>query len=188
MGSAMRHAAGSLAGALLIALVVGGLAASGASAKVTCAEPMDFRTRALAGIPTSPQTGVTYRTSIRTATRYPANPEPILMLVRCEGPEDTQFAQVTPEEPGGGAVRSTFSVRFKRSGRWVVVLMDRGGRFFSVGSFDVGHTPRPMPSGAAAGDVDGGNDVPIPLVVGLGAGMCAVAGAIVVRRRRWRDA
>ena len=117
-----------------------------AAAKVTCAVQLDTKKRMLTGMPDSPQPGATYETSIRTKTRYPANPHPILMLVRCEGEEDRQFMQVKPDREG--AVRSQFSIEFKHRGHWVGALMDRGGRFFNIGPWDVG-APAPQMQTAA---------------------------------------
>src|SRR3954468_5980904 len=85
----------------LIALLFAGLALPPAApAKVTCSSRLDAKTRVLSGMPATPESGVAYETSIRTKTRYPANPYPLLMLVRCEGERDTQFMQVKPDRLG----------------------------------------------------------------------------------------
>jgi hypothetical protein len=176
----MRHPSRHLARAPLIALILGGLLLpSSATAKVTCAEPLEAKARELVGMPPAPETGAAYHTSIVTSTRHPVNPEPLLFLARCEGREDRQFVQLTPVEPGGGRVRSSYSVTFKRTGRWVVALMDRSGTFFNVGTYHVS-SPSNVEREAGGGEGNESGGFAVGLVVGLGA---IVGGAVLVGRR-----
>jgi hypothetical protein len=176
----MRQPSRHLARAPLIALILGGLLLpSSATAKVTCAKPLEAKARVLVGMPPAPETGATYHTTIVTSTRHPVNPEPLLFLARCEGREDRQFVQLTPEEPGGGAVRSSYSVTFKRTGRWIAVLMDRSGTFYNVGKYDVS-APSKAEREAGAGEGEDVGGLGVSLVVGLGA---IVGGAVLVGRR-----
>jgi hypothetical protein len=180
----MRSSLAQLARVTSIALLISGIALSpSAVAKVTCAHRLDAESRTLAGMPEAPEPGVPYRTSVVTSTKYTVNPEPLLLLVRCEGHEDRQFLQLTPEESGGGAVRSTFVVEFEQSGKWLGALMDRGGRFFTVGPYVVA-----APAGPASGSRANAGGSDAGLVVGGAAALGILAGVALLGRSRLRDA
>jgi hypothetical protein len=104
-----------------------------AQAKVTCKGVHPPAEISLDGLPADPVADTAYRVGISVPGAAPANPSPILMLIRCVNAGEYPGKAI--ELPATGPVE--IPLRFSEPGRWRAALMDRGGTFHSLGTIQV---------------------------------------------------
>lgn len=169
---------------ILVALTIGlCLVPAGADAKITCADggapTADIE---VGGLPGRPEAARTYPLMLDLPRRHAVNPDPLLLILRCEierkerhhlaGAESNQIAGV---DTGEGAY--SFDVRFERPGRWRMVAMDRSGLFHDLGFLRVAS---PVPNGLPE-ETDGS---PAPLLIAIAGLAAGSVAALVAWRRR----
>ena len=117
---------------LAIAVAILGTA-DGAQAKIACGGTHPAAEIQVRGLPNQPLADVEYQLSLIVPRAPHANPWPIAMFARCN---PSEFPGFNTDLPGAGRVE--VPLRFPEPGNWRGAVMDRGGMFHSLGTFEVG--------------------------------------------------
>jgi len=181
-GRARHGVSGFATVVLLLAIAATGFgslaSAKPASAKVACGDRAADSPGELDGLPANPEAGLPYRLSVVTSNKHAVNLNPLLFLLRCVGREERDTIELPLEITLSDAshVRSDFTTKFPRPGRWQVTVMDLSGRFHDLGSYELR---------AAQDELDAAPDRgAATAAIVVGAGVLAAGLALAIRRKR----